>query len=74
MYTKLMNTYVHNCCNRAVWQTSHAICKMRGEAPQYINWAVRDDGFFWPFLIKLGYSEKATKFEKIFHLKFDATQ
>ena len=24
--------------------------------------------------IKLGYSEKATKFEKIFHLKFDATQ
>ena len=25
-------------------------------------------------LIKFGYSEKATKFEKIFHLKFDATQ
>jgi hypothetical protein len=24
-------------------------------------------------MIKLGYSEKATKFEKIFHLKFDAT-
>ena len=24
--------------------------------------------------LKLGYSEKATKFEKIFHLKFDATQ
>ena len=24
--------------------------------------------------IKFGYSEKATKFEKIFHLKFDATQ
>ena len=23
---------------------------------------------------KFGYSEKATKFEKIFHLKFDATQ
>ena len=26
------------------------------------------------FGIKFGYSEKATKFEKIFHLKFDATQ
>ena len=26
------------------------------------------------FEIKFGYSEKATKFEKIFHLKFDATQ
>ena len=25
-------------------------------------------------VIKFGYSEKATKFEKIFHLKFDATQ
>jgi len=24
--------------------------------------------------LKFGYSEKATKFEKIFHLKFDATQ
>ena len=24
--------------------------------------------------IKFGYSEKATKFEKIFHLEFDATQ
>ena len=24
--------------------------------------------------LKLGYSEKATKFGKIFHLKFDATQ
>ena len=24
-------------------------------------------------MIKLGYSEKATKFERIFHLKFDAT-
>ena len=23
--------------------------------------------------LKLGYSEKATKFEKLFHLKFDAT-
>ena len=26
------------------------------------------------FFIKFGYSEKATKFEKIFHLRFDATQ
>ena len=26
------------------------------------------------FHIKFGYSEKATKFEKIFHLKFDATR
>ena len=26
------------------------------------------------YTIKFGYSEKATKFEKIFHLKFDATQ
>ena len=26
------------------------------------------------FMVKFGYSEKATKFEKIFHLKFDATQ
>ena len=25
-------------------------------------------------LLKLGYSEKATKFEKIFHLKFDITE
>ena len=25
-------------------------------------------------LVKFGYSGKATKFEKIFHLKFDATQ
>ena len=25
-------------------------------------------------LVKFGYSEKATKYEKIFHLKFDATQ
>ena len=24
--------------------------------------------------LKFGYSEKATKFEKMFHLKFDATQ
>ena len=24
--------------------------------------------------VKFGYSEKATKFEKIFYLKFDATQ
>ena len=24
--------------------------------------------------VKFGYSEKSTKFEKIFHLKFDATQ
>ena len=26
------------------------------------------------FLLKFGYSEKATKFEKILHLEFDATQ
>ena len=26
------------------------------------------------FKVKFGYSEKAPKFEKIFHLKFDATQ
>ena len=26
------------------------------------------------YLIKFGYSEKATKFEKIFHLKFDVTE
>ena len=25
-------------------------------------------------ILKFGYSEKATKFEKVFHLKFDATQ
>ena len=25
-------------------------------------------------VLKFGYSEKATKFEKIFHLKFDAIQ
>ena len=30
------------------------------------------NGFWW--LLKFGYSEKATKFQKIFHLKFDATQ
>ena len=28
----------------------------------------------WKDMLKYGYSEKATKFEKIFHLKFDATQ
>ena len=27
-----------------------------------------------PGAVKFGYSEKATKFEKIFHLKFDDTQ
>ena len=27
-----------------------------------------------PNKLKFGYSEKATQFEKIFHLKFDATQ
>ena len=26
------------------------------------------------FPLKFGYSEKATKFEKIFHLKFDVTE
>ena len=26
------------------------------------------------FLLKFGYSEKATKFKKIFHQKFDTTQ
>ena len=26
------------------------------------------------FSVKFGYSEKATKFEKIFHLKFDVTE
>ena len=26
------------------------------------------------YLVKFGYSEKATKFEKIFHLKFDVTE
>ena len=25
-------------------------------------------------VLKFGYSEKATKFEKIFHLKFDVTE
>ena len=25
-------------------------------------------------VVKFGYSEKATKFEKIFHVKFDATK
>ena len=28
----------------------------------------------WSCAVKFGYSEKATKFEKMFHLKFDATQ
>ena len=27
-----------------------------------------------PILVKFGYSEKATKLEKIFHLKFDVTE
>ena len=27
-----------------------------------------------PDQLKFGYSEKATKFEKIFHLKFDVTE
>ena len=38
---------------------------------------VRREGFFFAcvlFSVKFGYSEKATKFKKIFHLKFDATQ
>ena len=36
--------------------------------------------YFKPFyfllksVLKFGYSEKATKFEKIFHLKFDVTE
>ena len=34
----------------------------------------REIFFFNFFFLKFGYSEKATKFEKIFHLKFDATQ
>ena len=25
-------------------------------------------------IVKFGYSEKATKFEKIFHIKFDVTE
>ena len=29
---------------------------------------------FLAILLKFGYSEKATKFEKLFHLKFDGTQ
>ena len=29
---------------------------------------------FKPRLVKFGHSEKDTKFEKIFHLKFDVTQ
>ena len=34
------------------------------------------DGFTWEKeqFLKFGYSEKATKFEQIFHLKFEATQ
>ena len=34
------------------------------------------DGMNWTFIIhvKFGHSEKDTKFEKIFHLKFDVTQ
>ena len=30
--------------------------------------------FLKELCLKFGYSEKATKFEKIFHLKFDANQ
>ena len=30
--------------------------------------------FHYDAMVKFGYSEKATKLEKIFHLKFDATQ
>ena len=37
-----------------------------------VNFHCFDGGIF--HLLKFGYSEKATKFEKIFHLKFDATQ
>ena len=29
---------------------------------------------FFRFILKFGYSEKATKFEKIFHIKFDFTE
>ena len=34
----------------------------------------RVSGDYGQRYVKFGYSEKATKFEKIFHLKFDATQ
>ena len=29
---------------------------------------------YWSSVVKFGYSEKATQFEKIFHLKFDVTE
>ena len=39
----------------------------------YTEWTVNDilDN---PYPLKFGYYEKATKFEKIFHLKFDITE
>ena len=39
--------------------------------PTYYHWHPQS---FSPSGITVGYSEKAPKFEKIFHLKFDATQ
>ena len=45
-------------------QHSNADRRIRGKKNSYsLRWR-----------IKFGYSEKATKFEKIFHLKFEATQ
>ena len=35
---------------------------------------IHKQAFFSVAKLKFRYSEKATKFEKIFHLKFDATQ
>ena len=35
---------------------------------------ILEPGLVSSYLIKLGYSERAKKFEEIFHLKFDVTQ
>ena len=32
------------------------------------------DSKLWEIFVKFGYSEKATKLEKIFHVKFDVTE
>ena len=62
-------------CQDALQELKTAI-KASGEHKQRIlihiavdGLKIRDEKY-----LKLGYSEKATEFEKIFHLKFDVTE
>ena len=43
-------------------------------AAEFISHNPEFTSFVFPTLVKFGYSENATKFEKIFHIKFDVTE